>query len=215
MTTNLREDDRDSLTIFDARNGITRPGSYAGAIVTRLKDFYDSIIISDNVAITGDILHVDKGLLVGFEKTEAFSRPVTIETSIGNGGPGTVDYVFRVGDEIIEQFDQGSFSNAFPYTLSFLHSAGILKIDEAHAVNHLDFVRGEILARPVARYLQNAQITFADRLVVDQRGDPVFYNCFHIRRGDACVSAEYEPIATVDEQALRYLLIIGSETLKR
>ncbi|MHA1731704.1 MAG: hypothetical protein ACTSU5_07155 [Promethearchaeota archaeon] len=205
----------ESRVLFDDKTGVYEEGSFSGAIIVRMDDMFDSIVVSDNVELHGGSFRVNGGLNLGFEGKEAFSREVDLDLEVVGTNPRHIDYIVLVGEDIIQQFDEGSFSHAFPYTISFLHTAGVLSVSREHTVDHLDFVRGEILARPVARFYKDDMVTFADRLVIDQQGDPVFYDSFSIRRNGAGLVVDYDPIFAINDIHLQYLLVIGSETLRK
>jgi len=121
-------------------------------------------------------------------------------------------FIIRVSDDIIEQFSDNKFSDAFPFTINMLHTAGLYLNHHPYAINHLDFFKGEILKNPVAVILNG--ICVADRVVIDERGDPVFYDCLIIGRGkNEGLSVSYEPLVNVDDKVLEYIIILGIEEL--
>ncbi len=211
----LVESSQNTTVLFDTQAGIYKEGKFVGAIIIRTNDTYSSLIVSDNAVLESGEVTIKGGLIIGFEGKDAFSRELDLTTPLLEKNPHKIEYIVLVGDDIIQQFDEGSFSHAFPYTISFLHTAGITHISPQNPVDHLEFVRGEILARPIARFIKDDMVTFADRLVIDQNGDPVFYDSFTVKRDGSQLTVEYDPIFAINDVYLKYLLVIGSETLKK
>ena len=115
--------------------------------------------------------------------------------------------------DIMELYDEGQFTNAFPFTLNLLHTAGLFLNDYKFSINHLDFFKGEILKNPVA--LIHNGMCVADRVVIDHRGDPVFYDCLIIGRDkQEEISISYDPVLYVDDKVIQYIIILGIEELK-
>ncbi|HMF32387.1 MAG TPA: hypothetical protein VKK79_13280 [Candidatus Lokiarchaeia archaeon] len=197
--------------IIDSKQEIVRKGTYSGAIIIRPNNPFESLILADNLTI-GDTLQVDGGLLVGVRGSEAFSREVNFEASPPFQ---TVDYAVQINPDIMESFDQGSLASSFPYTISFLHTALLwYQAPEENSINHLDFVRGEILARPVACDIEGG-IIVGDRLVINQ-SDTIFYNSFVVSRSDSTpLGVYYEPMLSMGERFLKFIVILGSENLKK
>jgi hypothetical protein len=113
----------------------------------------------------------------------------------------------------MEQYDQGQFSNEFPFTINLLHTAALYINDSKCGVNHLDFFTGEILKNPISM-IRNG-IIVADRVVIDDNGDPVFYDCLIVGRDKSDeLNISYEPIINVDDKVVEYIIILGIEELK-
>ena len=122
-------------------------------------------------------------------------------------------YSIIVPTEIMEQYDVGQFSDAFPFTLTMLHTAGLYLNDYRYRIDHLDFFVGEILKNPVA--LIHNGICVADRVVIDHKGDPVFYDCLIVGRDqNDDLKVSYEPLVFVDDKIVEYIVILGIENLK-
>jgi hypothetical protein len=198
--------------IIDNKRGILRKGTFAGAVIIRPNNPFESLIMADNLTL-GDTLQVNGGLLVGVRGVEAFSREVNFEASPPFQ---TVDYAVQINPEIMDSFDQGSLASSFPFTISFLHTALLwYQAPDDNSINHLDFVRGEILARPVACDIEGG-IIVGDRLVINQSGDPIFYNAFSVSRSESSnTEVYYEPMLSVGERFLKFIVILGSENLKK
>ena len=113
----------------------------------------------------------------------------------------------------MEQYDTGQFSDAFPFSIHMLHTSGLFLNDPTSGVNHLDFFKGEILTNPVAAIFNG--ICVSDRVVIDDNGDPVFYDCLIVGRGkNEELSVSYEPLVNVDDKVVEYIVILGIESLK-
>jgi len=94
-----------------------------------------------------------------------------------------------------------------------LHTAVLYINDLKNGVNHLDFFTGEILKNPISM-IRNS-IIVADRVVIDDNGDPVFYDCLIVGRDkNDDLNISYEPIINVDDKVVEYIIILGIEELK-
>ncbi|MHA1293600.1 MAG: hypothetical protein ACTSQJ_13155 [Promethearchaeota archaeon] len=203
------------FVLFDKIKDIKREGSFNGSIIAKCRDEFNSIIFSDNLSISEDKITIMNGLIVGFEyvnnKKLAFSRKSNINNV--NFSEIPIEYAVKIPEDIMEQYDEGQFSDAFPFTLNLLHTAGLYLNDYKYGINHLDFFKGEILKNPVALIFNGMCV--ADRVVIDHRGDPVFYDCLIVGRDqneDLLVS--YEPLTSVDDKLVKYIIILGIEELK-
>ena len=201
----------DSILI-DPKRGIFRHGEYKGAILIKPRYPFEAIIIADNLKFEQKV-QAKEGLLIGVHGDEAIAREINFEAAPPFH---TIDYAVQISPEICEMFDQGVLSSSFPYTISFLHTALLWnQVTEQHVVNHLDFVRGEILSRPVACDIDGG-IIIGDRLVINQTGDPLFYNTFIVPRNENIhLGVTYDPIYSLDERFLKFIVILGSENLKK
>ena len=166
------------------------------------------------ISETGE-MSIAEGLMIGFEieeethKKVAFSRKLAFNWNSDN----PVKYSVLIPKDIMDQYDEGQFSDAFPFTLNLLHTAGLFLNDSKHRINHLDFFKGEILKNPIAQILNG--ICVADRVVIDHRGDPVFYDCLIIGRDrNDDLSVSYEPLTNIDDKVVQYIIILGIEELK-
>jgi len=191
-------------------------GEFNGSIISKCRDIFNSIIFSDNLNVSesGEIT-IKEGLMVGFDmesnKKVAFSRKVDCNWKIWEDK--TLEYSVLISSDIMDQYDEGQFSDAFPFTLNLLHTAGLYLNDYKYGINHLDFFKGEILKNPVALIFNGMCV--ADRVVIDHRGDPVFYDCLIIGRDkNEDLSVTYEPLATVDDKVVQSIIILGIEELK-
>ncbi|MFX0181157.1 MAG: hypothetical protein ACFE78_13305, partial [Candidatus Hodarchaeota archaeon] len=108
---------------------------------------------------------------------------------------------------------EGQFSDAFPFTLNLLHTAGLFLDDYELGINHLEFFKGEILKNPISLIMDGVLV--ADRVVINHRGDPVFYDCLIIGRDENDdLDISYEPLTNVDDKVVKYIIILGIEELK-
>ncbi|MFO8018735.1 MAG: hypothetical protein R6U96_08880 [Promethearchaeia archaeon] len=206
-----------NITLFDTVGKSRKFGNFSGSIISKCKDKYNSIIFSDNVRISQRKgFQLSEGLQVGFKLDEeskkkvAFSRKRDIRWD--DLGSIPLEYSVKIPEDIMEQYDEGQFSESFPYTINLLNTAGLFYNDYKYGINHLDFFKGEILKNPIALIFRG--ICIADRLVVDHRGDPVFYDCLIVGRdNDDNISVSYEPYINVDDKVLEYIVILGIESL--
>jgi len=203
--------------LYDTIKGIKREGEFVGSIITRCKDDEDSIIFSDNLKISNsEGIFISNGFKVGFEliynKISAFSRKID-ELSIKD--TSTIEYSILIPEDVMQVYDEGQFSDAFPYTLNKLNTAALYLDDYNYGINHLDFFKEEMLRNPVA--LVGNGILLADRVVIDERSDPVFYDCLIVGRDEnSNLSVSYEPITTVKKSLtnVKWIVILGIEELK-
>jgi len=190
-------------------------GEFTGSIISKCQD---KIIISDNIKISeSDGIKISQGLLVGFEKNRdkmtAFSK--TLNFHFHDTKDNLLEYSVKIPEETMEKYDQGQFSNDFPFTINLLHTAGLLlNVDDFRfRINHLDFFKGEILKNPVSLILKG--IIVADRVVIDHNGDPVFYDCLIVGRDENDdLNISYETIINVDDTVVEFVIILGIEELK-
>jgi hypothetical protein len=201
-----------SFVLIDSLKDMIMNGEFTGSIISKCQDeiiFSDNIIISDSNGII-----ISRGLLIGFEesgdKLNPFSRTSNFEWNIEES---PLEYSLLIPEDVMEQYDQGQFSNEFPFTINLLHTAGLYLNNKKFGVNHLDFFKGEILKNPISM-IRNG-IIIADRVVIDQNGDPVFYDCLIVGRDEHDeLNISYEPIVNVDDKVVEYIIILGIEELK-
>jgi hypothetical protein len=202
--------------LYDRVKGIKLQGNFNGSIISKCRDEFDSIIFSDNLKISEDSeITIIEGLVVGFEKENnkkvAFSKKANI-THI-NLTEFPLEYSVMIPADIMEQYDEGQFTDAFPFTLNLLHTAGLYLNDFKFGIDHLDFFKGEILRNPVALIFNGMCV--ADRVVIDHRGDPVFYDCLIVGRDqNEELSVSYDPVLYVDDKVVQHIIILGIEELK-
>jgi len=207
----------ENIIIFDSLKGISLEGDFQGSIITRCKDNYDSIIFSDNLKISNsEGIFINNGLRVGFElindKKLAFSRKIEAQRYEDFK---SIEYSILISEDVMQVYDEGQFSDAFPYTLNKLNTAALYLDDYEYGINHLEFFREEMLRNPVS--LVGDGVILADRVVIDERIDPVFYDCLIVGRdenGDLLVS--FEPYMNVKKSLtdVKYIIILGIEELK-
>ena len=112
-------------------------------------------------------------------------------------------------------YGEGQFSDAYPYTLNKLNTATLYFDDYGYKINHLDFFKGEMLKNPIA--LVGNGVIVADRVVIDERIDPVFYDCLIVGRDEnENLSVSFEPYMNVKKSLthVKYIIILGIEELK-
>jgi hypothetical protein len=212
----MSEDDGNIL--YDSSKGIINSGDFSGSIITRCQDESDSLIFSDNIKISDSgSITINNGLKIGFKlnynKKYAFSK---VEDIIIDDDLSSIEYSILIPDSVMQLYDEGQFSDAFPFTINMLHTAGLYLDDYEYGINHLDFFKGEILKNPVS-LIENG-IIIADRVVINETGDPVFYDCLIIGRNEKDVlSISYEPLMNVKKPFANviYIIILGIEELNR
>ncbi len=203
--------------LYDSVKGIKKEGEFVGSIITRCNDDKDSIIFSDNLKISNsEGIFISNGFKVGFKliynKMSAFSRKID-ELSIKD--TSSIEYSILIPEDVMQIYDEGQFSDAFPYTLNKLNTAILYLDDYEFGINHLDFFKEEMLRNPVS-FVGNG-VLLADRVVIDERSDPVFYDCLIVGRDENNnLSVSYEPITTVKKSLtnVKWIIILGIEELK-
>ncbi|MFX1567383.1 MAG: hypothetical protein ACFFCV_03345 [Promethearchaeota archaeon] len=204
--------DVDSLVLFDSLKEVKINGKFKGSIISK---YQDKIIFSDNIEISdSEGISISEGLITGFEekgkKLNAFSRKVDFKWDLDEI---PLEYSVLIPEDTMEQYDQGQFSNDFPFTINLLHTAALIVNDPKYGVNHLDFFKGEILKNPISM-IRNG-IIVADRVVIDDNGNPVFYDCLIVGRDEnEDLNISYEPIVNVDDKVVEYIAVLGIEELK-
>jgi len=207
--------DVDSYILYDSINNVRIIGEFSGSIISKCNDLCNSIIFSDNIKISeSEGIRISQGLWVGFEEVSnsrtAFSRKLEYDK---NTHDMDIEYSILIPEDVMQLYDEGQFSDAFPYTLNLLHTAGLYLRDPENKINHLNFFKGEILKNPISLIMNG--ILVADRVVIDHRGDPVFYDCLIVGRDqDGNLKVSYEPLANVDDKVVEYIIILGIEELK-
>ena len=207
----------DNVIIYDSLKHIHLNGDFQGSIITRCKDDNNSIIFSDNLKISdSEGIFINDGLRIGFElihdKKLAFSRKIEAQWYEDFE---SIEYSILISEDLMQIYDEGQFSDAYPYTLNKLNTAALYLDDFEYGINHLEFFREEMLKNPVS--LVGNGVIIADRVVIDERIDPVFYDCLIVGRDkneDLLVS--FEPYMNVKKSLtdVKYIIILGIEELK-
>ncbi|MFX1322848.1 MAG: hypothetical protein ACFFAQ_14520 [Promethearchaeota archaeon] len=203
----------DKIVLYDSIKEIKIIGEFSGSIISKYKE---SIIFSDNIKITDSQgINISQGLLVGFEDISenkiAYSRKFDFfwENLLNSA----LEYCVLIPNDIMELYSEGQFSDAFPFTITLLHTAGLYLNDYKQGINHFDFFKGEILKNPVA-LIRNGMLV-ADRVVINDKGDPVFYDCLIVGRDQKeDLNISFEPLANVDDRVVEFVIILGIESLK-
>jgi len=202
----------ENFVLFDSLKDIRMNGEFTGSIISK---WQEKIIFSDNIKISNsEGINITEGLLTGFEKKGNVLNPLSKNSNFDwdmNDVP--LEYSVKIPEDTMEKYDQGQFSNDFPFTINLLHTAALLFNDPKYGLNHLDFFKGEILKNPISM-IRNG-IIVADRVVIDDNGDPVFYDCLIVGRDkNDDLNISYEPIINVDDKVVEYIIILGIEELK-
>ena len=129
----------ENIIIFDSVKDINLEGDFQGSIITRCKDEYDSIIFSDNLKISNsEGIFINNGLRVGFElindKKLAFSRKIEAQWYEDFE---SIEYSILISEDVMQVYDEGQFSDAFPYTLNKLNTAALYLDDYEYGINHI------------------------------------------------------------------------------
>jgi hypothetical protein len=208
-----------NIVLFDAIKNVKILGEFNGSIIIKCHEPYNSIIFSDNIKIlNSNNVEIIQALMVGFEKLANKDVPFSKKSDFkwDNIDASPIEYVILIPNEIMDLYDEGQFSEAFPYTINMLHTAGLyLKDSEGFSIDHLEFFQGEILKNPVG--LIQKGLCIADRVVIDHRGDPVFYDCIICGRDEKDeLKISYEPLVNVkmEDNVLSWIVILGIENLK-
>ena len=203
--------DSTDFVLYDALNNRINYGTFTGSIISKCQD---KIIFSDNLTIleSGEI-SISQGLVVGFEnsdkKPSAFSKTTNFSWERSEEIP--LEYALRISENIMEQFNKEQFP--FPFTISLCHTAGLYLNNDIEEINHLDFFKNEILKNPVS--LMEKGIIMADKVVINENGDPVFYDCIIVGRDEEDeIKASYEFFVNVDDKDVLFIIILGIEELK-
>jgi len=201
------------FVLYDSLNKKISYGTYTGSIISKCED---KIIFSDNMTISNsDEISISQGLVIGFdennEKTTAFSRKS--DFTWRNLGESSLEYSVLISDNIVDQYNREQFTDDFPFTINLLHTAGLYLNHADVEINHLDFFKNEILKNPVS-LIENG-IIMADRVVINEMGDPVFYDSIIVGRDDKDeIKVSYETFVNVDDKNVLYIIILGIEELK-
>jgi len=200
--------------LYDSLKNRKVIGEFTGSIISKCQD---KIIFSNNLNIfDSERIAIFQGLFVGFEdrdkKKIAFSKTSNFSWSDLKACP--LEYSILIPENTMERYDKEQFSDDFPFTINLLHTAGLYLNDPEFQINHLDFFKDEILKNPVALIANG--IIVADRVVIDQNGDLVFYDCLIIGRDkNDELNVSYESFINVDDEVVKYIIILGVEELKK
>ncbi|MHA2036711.1 MAG: hypothetical protein ACXACX_20745 [Candidatus Hodarchaeales archaeon] len=203
--------DSTDFVLFDALKKRINIGTYTGSIISKCQD---KIIFSDNLTISNsERISISQGLIVGFEngnkKPSAISKKA--DFSWDSTEDSQLEYAVLISENIMEQYNKEQFP--FPFTISLCHTAGLYLNNARGEIDHLDFFKDEILKNPVS-LIENG-IIMADRVVINEKGDPVFYDCIIVGRDDDDeIKASYEFFVNVDDKNVLYIIILGIEELK-
>jgi hypothetical protein len=201
------------FVLFDSLNKKISYGTYTGSIISKCDD---KIIFSDNMTISNsDEISISQGLVIGFdevnEKTTAFSKKS--DFAWRNLEESSLEYSVLISENIVDQYNREQFTDDFPFTINLLHTAGLYLNHADVEINHLDFFKNEILKNPVS-LIENG-IIMADRVVINEIGDPVFYDSIIVGRDDKDeIKVSYETFVNVDDKNVLYIIILGIEELK-
>jgi hypothetical protein len=201
------------FVLFDSLNKKISYGTYTGSIISKCED---KIIFSDNMTISNsDEISISQGLVIGFdevnEKTTAFSKKS--DFAWRNLEESSLEYSVLISENIVDQYNREQFTDDFPFTINLLHTAGLYLNHADVEINHLDFFKNEILKNPVS-LIENG-IIMADRVVINEIGDPVFYDSIIVGRDDKDeIKVSYETFVNVDDKNVLYIIILGIEELK-
>jgi len=199
--------------LFDRIKEIKRFGLFKCPIISKLHGLNNSMILSNNIEITKEKgIRIIQGLKVGFK--ESFNNEKIAFTEIDNFSwknptESLLEYSVFIPKDTMEQYDQGQIFEDFPFILTFLHTSLLYLIDE---INHLDFMKGEIINNPVSLIMNG--IVIADRVVADQGGNLYFYDCIIVGRdANDDLNMSYEVFIKIDDKVVEYIIILGREDI--
>jgi hypothetical protein len=201
------------FVLYDSLNNKISYGEFTGSIISK---YEDKIIFSDNITISNsNEISIYQGLIVGFEelddKIAAFSKKSDFLWKNLEETP--LEYSVLISENTVDQYNQEQFTDDFPFTINLLHTAGLYLNQAEFKINHLDFFKDEILKNPVS--LIDNGIIMADRVVINELGDPVFYDSIIVGRDDKnMIKVSYETFVNVDDRNVLYIIILGIEELK-
>ncbi len=205
--------DSADFVLYDVSKKRISIGDYSGSIISKCED---RIIFSDNINISEyKEISITGGLVVGFqeenEKLTAFSKKSDFYWEDADESP--LEYSVLISENTVDQYNREQFTDDFPFTINLLHTAGLYLNGTDLEINHLDFFKDEILKNPVS--LIEKGIIMADRVVINEKGDPVFYDCIIVGRDENDdLKVSYETFVNVDDKNVRYIIILGIEELK-
>lgn len=205
--------DSPDFVLYDPLNNTISNGEFTGSIISKCQD---KIIFSDNITISNsEEISISQGLIVGFEekydKLAAYSRKSDFSWKDLKDSP--LEYSILISENTMDRYNKEQFTDDFPFTINLLHTAGLYLNDKLCKINHLDFFKDEILKNPVS-LIENG-IIMADRVVINELGDPVFYDCIIIGRDDnGDIKVSYETFVNVDDTNVLFIIILGIEELK-
>lgn len=196
-----------SYVIFDKNQNLKRFGEYSGGILTKLIGSTNTLIFSEKLIFSEDppYLNID-GLHVWYENGIIHSKEKnSILTNFNE-----IDYIIQLEPELVQEFDTARFSAHYPHIVRFLHTACLYLNADSYKIDHLEFVSGEILNRPVGIGHDNG-IILGDRLVID--GERlIFYDCILIgREENGRILQSYEHFLTIPLEFLSSLILMGNE----
>ncbi|MFW9941513.1 MAG: hypothetical protein ACFFFT_10775 [Candidatus Thorarchaeota archaeon] len=201
------------IVLYDSLNNKISYGEFTGSIISK---YEDKIIFSDNITISNsNEISISQGLIVGFEEYDgnftAFSKKSDFLWRNLEESP--LEYSVLISENTIEQYNREQFTDDFPFTINLLHTAGLYLNNVEFKINHLDFFKDEILKNPVS--LIDNGIIMADRVVINELGDAVFYDSIIVGRDDKnMIKVSYETFVNVDDKNVLYIIILGIEELK-
>lgn len=199
--------------LFDCDHNILRAGKHSGSILTKLSTKDNSIIFSDSIEITDNIINVE-GLMIAVKGKDGTAAKGKFSVNLKN-----IRYIVKISEDIMKTFEKERFNASFPYMISLLNTHLLFNSTNNFNVNHFELVKGEILNHPIG-LLFNDSIIVGDRLVIDDLQHPVFYDAFLVSRKayntceEELYEFSYEPIRRLDVGFIKYIIILGVEMLK-
>lgn len=193
--------------IIDKNQNLKRFGEYSGGIITKLIGSTNSLIFSEKLILSEDPPKlIANGLHVQFKNGKIDSKECeSVITDFDE-----IDFCIQLKPELIKEFDSARFLAHYPHIVRFLHTACLYLDADSYKIDHLEFVSGEILNRPVGIGHDNG-IILGDRLVIDDRR-LIFYDCILIGRGEnQQIKQTYEHFLTIPLKFLSSLILLGNE----
>lgn len=196
-----------SLVYFDSKSDIKQIGTFEGAFIVKFAGDILDIIFTDNLVIEERVFKT-KGLHIWFHdgKGHAMEQEFSMEDQYG-----AFDYIVRIPPDIVKMYDEERFSMSFPNIIRLIHTSCLFADHPNNPVNHLNFMQGEILHRPIA-IKQNLGVIIADRLVVNMPNGVIFYSTISAQRNESGeIMVDFDPIASVELSDIKYIVLLGAE----
>lgn len=198
----------ESQHVLVNNNQIFMTGEFTGSIIAKIKPRRNYVIFSDRISISPSEIHI-AGLHVGIRDNKPLTQ--NRESHFINN-LDEIDYIIKLPHDIVHQFDEARFSANYPNIIRFLSSKLLYSDLSGTTINHLNFLAGEILNRPIA-LRKDFGVVIGDRLVIDE-GDviPVFYDAITIQRSEnEQLIITFEPFVRIPLELLSYILVLGVE----
>ncbi|MHA1583681.1 MAG: hypothetical protein ACTSVU_07645 [Promethearchaeota archaeon] len=199
-------DENPSDILYDNTNYSHKIGQFEGSIIIKLLGKKHKLVFSNKVEIDEEIIHIS-GLHLGVIHGKAFSRAEEEEMIPLK----IIDFIISLPEKIQSDFDHARFSAIYPNIIRFLNTACLFYQSSEKRIDHLDFMKGEILNRPVA-LTKKGGVLIGDRLVIDEERRFVFYDTIVIQRNiNGEIKIDYENFTNYMKSEITFVLLLGIE----